>query len=64
VVAILRNKKLMANPKSMTVFEVCDRIGLIGESEQIKAAGRLLAMPGLEETPIAPERGEDQALMP
>jgi len=42
VVAILREKKLMANPKSMTVFEVGDRIALIGDSEQIEQAERLL----------------------
>ena len=35
VVAILRNGRLMANPKSSTVFEAGDRIGLIGESEQL-----------------------------
>jgi monovalent cation:H+ antiporter-2, CPA2 family len=43
VVAILRNRQLLANPKSMTVFEVGDRIGLIGDPEQIKAAENLLS---------------------
>lgn len=50
VVAIMRNKELMANPKSMTVFEADDRIGLIGEREQIKAAEKLIAMSGIKDT--------------
>jgi CPA2 family monovalent cation:H+ antiporter-2 len=45
VVAILRNRYLMANPKSMTVFEAGDRIGLIGDKEQIEAAKKLLDRP-------------------
>lgn len=44
VVAILRNKQLMANPKSMTVFEGGDRIGLIGEKAQIEAVEQILAI--------------------
>jgi CPA2 family monovalent cation:H+ antiporter-2 len=43
VVAILRDGQLIANPKSTTVFEARDRIGLIGESEQIQAVELLLA---------------------
>ena len=43
VVAILRDRKLIANPKSNTSFEAEDRIGLIGEKEQIEAVGRLFA---------------------
>jgi CPA2 family monovalent cation:H+ antiporter-2 len=43
VVAIMRNRQLLANPKSMTVFEVDDRIGLIGDHEQISAAEKLLS---------------------
>jgi hypothetical protein len=42
VVAILRYKQLLANPKSMTIFEADDRIGLIGDREQITAAQQLL----------------------
>lgn len=42
VVAIVRNNKLIANPKSQTVFEANDRIGLIGDPEQIQAAEQLL----------------------
>jgi CPA2 family monovalent cation:H+ antiporter-2 len=43
VVAILRGGQLMANPKSMTVFQAEDRIGLIGDPEEIKAAENVLA---------------------
>lgn len=43
VVAIIRNNKQpMANPKSQTVFEADDRVGLIGDMEQIQAAEKLL----------------------
>jgi CPA2 family monovalent cation:H+ antiporter-2 len=43
VVAISRRGELTANPKSLTVFEAEDRIGLIGDRDQIAAAGRLLS---------------------
>ena len=43
VVAIMRNKEILANPKSMTVFEVGDRIGFIGDKEQIEKVEKLLA---------------------
>lgn len=43
VVAILRAGKLLANPKSVTVFEPGDRIGLIGDKEEIKAVQSLLS---------------------
>jgi len=42
VVAILRSEKLIANPKSMTVFEKGDRLGLIGEDDQIESVGKLI----------------------
>ena len=42
VVALVRNKQLIANPKSMTVFEPGDRIGVIGEQEQIDVVQSLL----------------------
>jgi CPA2 family monovalent cation:H+ antiporter-2 len=48
VVAILRERQLMANPKSMTVFQADDRIGLIGEKEEVEAVERLLAEPNSE----------------
>jgi monovalent cation:H+ antiporter-2, CPA2 family len=43
VVAIMRDRKLIANPKSLTIFEAEDRIGLIGDREQIEAAEKLLS---------------------
>lgn len=43
VVAVLRGHQLIANPKSMTVFEADDRIGMIGDREQITAAESLLS---------------------
>ncbi len=42
IVAIVRNHKLIPNPKSQTIFEADDHIGLIGETEQIQAAEKLL----------------------
>jgi CPA2 family monovalent cation:H+ antiporter-2 len=59
VVAIVRNKQLIANPKSMTVFEAGDRIGLIGDREQIEAAEKMLAMFGLREAIAGQQRGQD-----
>jgi len=38
VVALVRGRSLIANPKSMTVFCAGDRLGMIGEPEQIEAA--------------------------
>jgi len=45
VVAIMRNRQLIANPKSSTVFEAEDRVGFIGNKEQIEAVERLLYEP-------------------
>ena len=42
VVALVRNQQLVANPKSMTIFEPGDRIGVIGEKEQIEVVQSLL----------------------
>jgi CPA2 family monovalent cation:H+ antiporter-2 len=44
VVAILRAGHLIANPKSITVFQAGDRIGLIGDSDEIKAVEKLLSL--------------------
>jgi len=44
VVAIMRNRQLIANPKSLTVFEAGDRIGFIGNKEQLEAVEQLLSM--------------------
>lgn len=46
VIAIMRNTQLMANPKSMTIFEAGDRIALIGDKEQLEAAEQLLTVSG------------------
>ena len=43
VVAIMRDHQLIANPKSFTTFEAEDRVGFIGDPEQIAAVERLLA---------------------
>jgi len=43
VVAILRAGEVMANPKSNTTFQSEDRIGLIGERQQIEDAEQLFA---------------------
>lgn len=45
VVAIMRNRQLIANPKSSTVFEAEERVGFIGNKEQIEAVERLLYEP-------------------
>ncbi|MBV6452734.1 MAG: Glutathione-regulated potassium-efflux system protein KefB [Anaerolineales bacterium] len=42
VVAIMRTGQLVANPKSLTRFEAGDRVGFIGDAEQIEAVERLL----------------------
>jgi monovalent cation:H+ antiporter-2, CPA2 family len=49
IIAIIRERRLIPNPKSLTVFQAGDRIGLIGEIEQIQAAERLVAGPGAPE---------------
>jgi CPA2 family monovalent cation:H+ antiporter-2 len=42
VIAILREGQLMANPKSMTIFQAGDRVGLIGDNEETDAAEKML----------------------
>lgn len=44
VVAIVRNGEIMANPKSITVFQPEDRIGMIGDEEEIRAAQELIVI--------------------
>ena len=51
VVALIRENTLYPNPKSSSIFEVGDRLGLIGENEQIEAARRI----------VYPETGEAEA---
>ena len=54
LIAILRDGELMANPKSMTVFKPGDRIGLIGDQDEVEAAEKLLSNSEPE-----PEQGQD-----
>jgi monovalent cation:H+ antiporter-2, CPA2 family len=42
VVALIRNKRLIANPKSITVFEAGDRIGVIGDQDQLELVHNLV----------------------
>lgn len=42
IVAIMRGREVMANPKSHTVFAIDDRIGFIGDEEQIASVEELL----------------------
>ncbi|WP_299645279.1 cation:proton antiporter [uncultured Chloroflexus sp.] len=51
VIAIIRNQQLIANPKSSTVFQAGDLVGLIGESEQIAAAEQLISGVALAREP-------------
>jgi K+/H+ antiporter YhaU regulatory subunit KhtT len=39
----MRNRELLANPKSMTVFEIGDRVGFIGDKVQIDKVDKLLS---------------------
>ena len=43
VVALVRNQQLIANPKSLTVFEAGDRLGVIGEKDQIQVVQSLMS---------------------
>lgn len=57
IVAILRDGELMANPKSATVFQVGDNIGLIGETVQVQQAKSLLASGELQSTEVVEASG-------
>ncbi len=45
VVALIREKKMISNPKSMTVFEAGDRVGVIGEKDQIEMVREMIKSP-------------------
>jgi CPA2 family monovalent cation:H+ antiporter-2 len=49
VIAILRNQQVIANPKSATVFQAGDIVGLIGEAAQIGEVRRLLSQESIQE---------------
>jgi CPA2 family monovalent cation:H+ antiporter-2 len=55
VVALLRDRQLIANPKSMTVFQPDDRVGLIGDKEEIEAVEKLLSESKSESSEIGVE---------
>lgn len=44
VVAIMRGRELITNPKSQTVFQVNDLVGFIGDEEQLEAIQKALTM--------------------
>jgi CPA2 family monovalent cation:H+ antiporter-2 len=52
VVAIMRNRQLIANPKSLTAFEARDRVGFIGDPEQIEAVEMLLSKSEASDTDV------------
>lgn len=55
VIALVRGDAVFANPKSRTTFTAGDRIGLIGEAEQLALAAELLGAVGsLRQSPDAP----------
>jgi CPA2 family monovalent cation:H+ antiporter-2 len=43
IIAILRDGQVIANPKSATVFQTGDVVGLIGDAQQVGLAKQLLA---------------------
>lgn len=47
IVALQRDRLLMANPDPLTVLVPGDRVGLIGESEQLEAAEKLFFVGGV-----------------
>jgi CPA2 family monovalent cation:H+ antiporter-2 len=55
VVALLREGDLIPNPKSVTLFEAGDRIGLIGDKDEIEAVERLLSQSHSETSQIGVE---------
>ena len=42
VVALVRDREVIANPKSSLRFEVGDMVGLIGEAEELDSAHQLM----------------------
>jgi CPA2 family monovalent cation:H+ antiporter-2 len=44
LVALIREGTLMANTKSLTVFQAGDRLGFIGESPQIESVRKLIML--------------------
>jgi CPA2 family monovalent cation:H+ antiporter-2 len=46
VVAIMHDRELITNPDTQTILRADDRVGLIGNKEQLKAAQKVLASAG------------------
>ncbi|CAG0995164.1 Putative cation/proton antiporter YbaL [Anaerolineales bacterium] len=55
IVAILRGDQIMANPKSATVFQKGDRVGMIGDEEEIKTAESFINSSGTSNQVVGPE---------
>jgi CPA2 family monovalent cation:H+ antiporter-2 len=51
VVAILRERELIANPKSKAIFQAGDRVGLIGDEREIRKAGEILTLGDRDRSP-------------
>jgi len=62
VIALMRGGRLQANPKSQTVFEAGDRVGLIGTEEQVEAARREIGE--IEEMRKIGEKGDSGSEKP
>jgi monovalent cation:H+ antiporter-2, CPA2 family len=43
IIALIRGQQLLANPKSSTIFQPGDLVGLIGDDDQVRAAALLIA---------------------
>jgi CPA2 family monovalent cation:H+ antiporter-2 len=48
IVAIMREKDLIANPRTQTVLRAGDLIGIIGDEQQLDAAQEMLGVSGSE----------------
>ncbi len=57
VIAIIRDQKVLANPKSGTHFQAGDLVGLLGDSTQIAAFDQLLTAPDNAARPAEPQEG-------
>ncbi|HEX2989912.1 MAG TPA: TrkA C-terminal domain-containing protein, partial [Anaerolineales bacterium] len=55
IVAILREGDLFANPKSSTIFQNGDRVGLIGDREEIEAVEKLFSVSSPASTQVGVE---------
>ncbi len=56
VIALVRNHQVQANPKSSTMFQAGDLVGLIGEPDQIGLAERFFAPGGAVTTDQVPSQ--------